>query len=150
MTEADQPRRALEHLETANRVWEAVTGAVAILSTINAFISSHGGPIQVLVQIGVFGFALYIGMVIAVPLALSILAALERSTHRTSTETATAVIAIACIAGVAVLIRLVVFYDGIGTDFDTIGTTFTALVGTAVLLTPLVVLWWRKGSTPAT
>ncbi|MGO4599816.1 hypothetical protein [Terrabacter sp. 2RAF25] len=150
--EAGLPERALHAVETGNRVYEAVTGAIAAISAILSFIQQHG-VVSILVQIGIMGFALYISLFIAVPLALGILHVLHGATKRTSTDQAVAVILVVVLVAVALLVRFGLFYDGIGQpgDLDGIGTAFTALVGVLVLLAPLFVLWWRKGSvrTPA-
>lgn len=141
--------RSLHVVETGNRIYEALTGAIAAISAILAFVSQQG-PINILVQIGIMGFALYFSLFVAVPVALGLLKVLHVTTRRESTEAATAVIVIAVLAACALLIRFGLFYDGIGQpgDLDGIGTTFCAAVGVITILIPFVVLWWHKGSTP--
>lgn len=141
--------RALDVVEKGNRAYEAVTGAIAALSAGLAFVQSHG-PVNLLVQVGIMGFALYISLFIAVPIALGLLHVLHTSTKRESTDTATAVILVVILIATALFVRFGLFYDGIGKpgDLDGVGTAFTALVGVAVLLAPLLALWWSKGSKP--
>ena len=111
-------------------------------------INGVGGVVPFLVQVGVLGFALYISLFIAVPVTLGVNWLLEHSFGRNSTEAATATMLVGLIIVFALALRFAVFYDGIGTDLDAIGTGFAASVGVAVLVAPLVVLWRLKGSQP--
>jgi hypothetical protein len=144
--------RALEHVEYANRLYEAISGAIAAISAINAFVSDLGGPVAFLVQVGVMGFALYLSLFVALPVALGVNHLLERGSGRESTDKALLVMVVGLLILIAIAIRLWVFYDGIGApgDFDAIGTSFAAIVGVLILCAPLVALWWRKGSVPRT
>jgi hypothetical protein len=124
---------------------------VASAATVVGFIRTHGGPVYFLVQIGLFGIACYIALFVAIPITAGIMWIAERSTHRESTDASTLIIAAIAVLGVGALIRFKGFYSGIGQpgDFDGIGTAFMALIGALILLLPLGILWWRKGSRPA-
>ena len=50
--------------------------------------------------------------------------------------------------GGGALIRYKVFAEGITQDLDGIGTAFGVLVGVAILLTPILILVYVKGSRP--
>ncbi|TDP92912.1 hypothetical protein [Labedaea rhizosphaerae] len=143
-----RPRPVVERLEDGQKIGEFVGWAIGAGSAVVGFVQAHGGPGSILVQLGIFGFACYISVFVAVPVVLGLFAALEKVTARETTDLATAVVlGIALLAGGA-LIRFGLFYDGIGDDFDTIGKVFAGLVGVAILMAPLVLLWWRKGSRP--
>ena len=148
MTRPEQPRSVLGHLEDVQKVGEFVAWAISAGSAVVGFVQAHGGLGAVLVQLGIFGFACYISAFVAVPVVLGLLAALEKATNRETTDVAAAVAVAAALLGGGALIRFGLFDGGLGADFDAIAAVFTGLVGVAILLAPLVVLWWRKGSRP--
>ena len=73
---------------------------------------------SILVQVGVFAFACYIAVIPAV-LVLSAFDALGESIKRETKEAVQLVVGIVLILLFALLIRLFVFYDGIGTRIST-------------------------------
>jgi hypothetical protein len=143
--------RPLEWLEEASGAIEAVTTIFAAASTVVAFVSANGGIVAVLAEIGVFGFACYVGVIPAMVLLLVVgegLQRLEMAAHRKTKDSVAIGVSIVIALGVAIVIRLVVFAPGLTDDLDTFGQAFTASVGVVVLLIPLLGYWYFYGSAP--
>ncbi len=139
---------AIRALSTTKTAIEAITSIIGAVSAVVGFVVANGGLVSILVQVGVFAFACYIAVIPAV-LVLSAFDALGESIKRETKEAVQLVVGIVLILLFALLIRLFVFYDGIGTDFDAFGRAFAAAVGVAALLLPLLVLWYFYGSKPS-
>lgn len=151
MTDEPAPRKGiLDHLEGGLRIWEIGTGLIAVVAAIVGFVNSNGGPVYILVQIGIFGFACYVAYIPAAIILLGFIGAFEKATNRDTTDTAQITLAAIIAIVIALFVRFGLFYEGIGEpgDLDAFGTVFTACVGALILLLPLVGLLWFKGSTP--
>lgn len=141
--------RLLHAGEQAKRAWEVGSFVITAGTTVLAFISDVGGPIQFLVEVSAIGFAAYVALFVVVVPMFYLLQGVEKVTKRESTDTATfVVIGLAAVVGAAV-IRFGLFDQRAFEDLDAIGTAFSVLVGIAVLLVPVFVLWYTRGSRPA-
>ena len=140
--------RALDAGEKIKTAWELGAFVISAGTSVGAFITDVGGPVQFLVEVGTIGFAAYIAAFVVVMPAFALLVGLDNVTRRESnTATLVTVGAVAAVGG-ALLIRFAVFHPDVTEDLDGIGTTFSAAVGVCVLLAPLFALWYFKGSRP--
>ncbi len=146
----NESQGVLTHMENIQKVGEFLTFCIATGSAIVGFIKSTGGVVQFLVEVGTYGFACYVSAFIIVPLLFGIVFLLEKVTHRETIDTAIAVITGLGLLGGGALIRFGVFHPEVAQDLDGIGTFFAASVGVIVLCIPLVIMWYLKGSSPAT
>lgn len=121
-----------------------VSAGTAIVS----FIKGVGGLTQFLVEVAFYGFASYIAMFLVLPVVLGAVAGLEKATNRTSTKAATVVVVALGALGGGALVRFGLFAPNVTKDLDGIGTAFGVIVGIAILLVPLAILWYVKGSKP--
>lgn len=138
----------LQRAETAKRVWEVATWIIEAGVIVVGFISDVGGLVQFLMEVGFFGFACYVAAFIFVPLTVAGLEALERGTNRQTTDIGGGILVGAALLGGGALVRFGVFAPGFTEDLDAIGSTFLALLGLAVLLVPIAVWWYFRGSRP--
>jgi hypothetical protein len=142
--------RVIDLGEKARSVWELGAFVISAGSAILAFISDVGGWAQFFVEVAFLGFAAYIALFVVVIPVIGLLTGAERVTRRETTEQAWIVIgALAAVCGAA-FVRFALFADGVSQDLDAIGTTFGVIVGVAILLSPLVVWWYVKGSNRTT
>lgn len=141
--------KVLDVGKKAKTVWEIGSWLISAGSAILAFITKVGGPVQFLVEVAFIGFASYIALWIAVPLGVGLLSALEKATGRTSTDVASAVVVVTFALVGAALVRFALFHPEVTQDLDGIGTAFGVVVGVVILLMPLFILWYARGSRPA-
>jgi hypothetical protein len=135
-------------LTKAKDIWEIGSWIVSAGTTIVTFVRGIGGPVQFLVEVGFYGFACYIAAFVFVPLLIMALTSLEKATRRTTTD-AFAIVAVGiAVLGGGALIRFGLFAEGLTEDLDAIGTAFGAFVGLIVLLLPIVLFWYFRGSKP--
>jgi hypothetical protein len=141
-----QSAGVINHLKQAKEIWAILTSIVSAGSIIRAFLKSVGGPVQFLMEVGMYGFACYVSVWVILPIVIMILAGLEKVTGRDTTDVAAGIVAGVSVLGGGALIRWGVFHPRITEDVDTIGTAFMALSGVAVLAVPFIVLWYFYGS----
>jgi hypothetical protein len=79
---------------------------------------------------------------------MALVSGLERATNRVTTDVAAGIIAGLGVLGGGALIRFLLFAPDLTEDLDAIGTAFAATVGVVILLIPLFVLWYFRGSKP--
>lgn len=147
--QAPQGSPVPQGLKQAKEIWEYATWVVDVGVAVVGFIKNTGGWVQFLVEVGTYGIACYIAIWLVLPLAVGAVSALEKGTHRTTTDAAAGLIAGVAVLGGGALIRYGLFAPGLTEDLDGIGTAFAALLGVGVLLIPLVVWWYFKGSRAA-
>lgn len=148
MTKPPVQPSVLDQAEAAKRVWEIMVWLADAGIVIVGLVQSTGGPLNFLIEVALYGFACYISLFLVLPIAMVALAALEKVANRQTTDVAIGVTAaVAMLAGGAFIRTL--FYPGLADDLDEIGTMFAALVGVAILASPLIWLWYTNGSRPA-
>lgn len=130
-------------------MWELASWVISAGTTVVTFVRSVGGPVQFLVEVGTYGFACYVAIWVVVPLVLAGLAGLERVSGRQTLDVVAAVAAGVAVLAAGAAVRFGLFHEDVAQDLDAIGTTFSALVGVAVLCVPLVLLWYFRGSMKA-
>lgn len=150
MTQPAEPNRGVvDSLSDIKTVVEAIIAIIAAASAVVGFVAANGGLVVVLGQVGIFAFACYVG---AFPAAFVIagLDALGNQLRRQTNDTAFIAIAASVMIIFALLVRFVLFYDGIGEegDLDAIGQAFSAALGVGALLLPVFLLWYFHGSKP--
>jgi hypothetical protein len=136
----------------ARKLDELIGIASALVSAgtaVVSFIKGVGGLTQFLVEVAFYGFASYIAMFLVLPVVLAAVAGLEKATRRTSTKATTVVIVALGGLGGGALVRFGLFADDVTRDLDGIGTAFGVICGIVILLVPLAILWYVKGSKPA-
>ena len=139
----------LGRAKQAKEIWEILAWVVSSGTAIVTFVRGVGGPVQFLVEVGVYGFACYVAVWVILPAVVAALTGLENATGRATTDLAAGIAAGTAVLGGGALIRFGLFHPNVTKDLDGIGTAFGALVGLAVLAVPLVALWYFRGSTPA-
>jgi len=142
---AEPTRGVIDSLSDTQTVIGAITAIIAAASAVVGFVAANGGLALVLGQIGIFAFACYAGVF---PTAF-VIVGLDALTSRLRRETSdTAFIAIAAFLMIifALLVRFGLFYDGIAEEKN----AFLAAVGVGVLLLPVFLLWYFRGSKPVT
>jgi hypothetical protein len=135
-------------LKQAKDIWEIGTWIVTAGTTLVTFIRGVGGPVQFLVEVGFYGFACYMAAFVFVPLVTLILTKLEEATQRTTTDAFGIILLGIALLGGGALIRFGLFAEGLTEGLDAIGTAFGALVGFAILLMPVFLFWYYRGSKP--
>ena len=150
MEEQPQTKAAgpVEWLSNTQTVIEALTAIIGVVSAVVGFIAANGGPVAILMEIGVFAFAAYVG---AFPAAFALvgLDSLGGVMKRQTNDQFFIGAAVTLMIGFALLIRFVVFDPNYTEDLDVIGETFLALTGVAALLLPVGLVWYFKGSKSA-
>lgn len=138
-----------QHVETTHKLVETISTAISIGSGILGFIRSIGGFGQFLVEVGALGFAWYAAVFIfGMPAAL-LMSWLDKATHRTTNDSTMMWIAAGAVLIGGLILRFAAFDEGFTRDLDAIGSGFLGLLGVAVLLAPLAVWWYYRGSKPA-
>lgn len=139
----------MQKIETTHKAVETVSTAISIGSGILGFIRSIGGFGQFLVEVGALGFAWYAAVFIfGMPVVL-LMNWLDKATHRSTTDTTMLWIAAGAVLIGGLILRFAAFDEGFTRDLDAIGSGFLGLLGVAVLLAPLAVWWYYRGSKPA-
>jgi hypothetical protein len=131
---------------------QGITTLIAAGSATISYIKTHGGPIQLLVEIGTLGMACYAATFIVALPGGYLLEMLEKVTARETNSVFSFGFFSALIVLGGVAIRYFLFYPGT-TDpsmCDGICTAFLAFLGLLVLLIPIVIalgmLWYRYSS----
>ncbi|MDQ0822519.1 hypothetical protein QFZ79_000257 [Arthrobacter sp. V4I6] len=139
-----------EPLARVKEIWEWGAWAISAFGAIVALIQSAGGVVGFLTQVALFGFSCYIAAIPVGFVAVAVFSSLDKAAGRQTHDKVVIGFLVLAIIGGGFLVRSM-FYDGIGRpgDLDTIGTVFSALVGTVILLTPLYFAWHRYGSKKA-
>lgn len=111
-----------------------IVSGVAFLSSVVGFLTNFTNEgfslIQLLVEIGSFGFALYVALI---PSALAVVALLHNFPELEQNHRALAGLALAIALLLGAAIRFGLFAEGLTTNLDAFGTFFTAFVGAAVV-----------------
>ena len=139
----------VQRVDTAHKVVETISTAISIGSGVVGFIRSIGGFGQFLVEVGAIGIACYFAVFIFYIPVNWLLEKLGKATNRVTTESAEAWIAAGTVLIGGLILRFLVFAEGITRDLDAIGSGFLGLLGVLILLAPLVLLWFTRGSKPA-
>lgn len=138
----------VQHVETAHKVVETISTAISIGSGVVGFIRSIGGFGQFLVEVGFFGVACYLAVFLVYLPVNWLLEKLGKATQRVTTGSAEAWIAAGTVLIGGVIIRFLVFAEGITRGGDAFGNFFMGLLGVLILLAPLLLLWYTRGSKP--
>jgi hypothetical protein len=141
----------LDRAKHGLQIIEIITGSIAAVSTVIGLIKAAGGPLAVLMAIGVVGLAAYAGASAAFFLFEFLIGPVDSYTRR-KLKRETTDIALMWILGAFWLAVTVSFVWLIGLpdpdDYDGLGQTAFAALGVVVLLIPLALLWYAKGSKP--
>lgn len=138
----------VQHIETAHNVVETISTAISIGSGVVGFIRSIGGFGQFLVEVGFFGVACYLAVFLFYLPGNWLLEKLGKATKRVTIGSAEAWIAAGTVLIGGVIIRFLVFAEGITRGGDAFGNFFMGLLGVLILLAPLLLLWYTRGSKP--
>lgn len=137
-----------QHIETAHNVVETISTAISIGSGVVGFIRDIGGFGQFLVEVGFFGVACYFAIFVFYLPVNWLLDKLGKATKRVTTGSAEAWIAAGSVLIGGVILRFLVFAKGITRAWDAFGNFIMGLLGVLILLAPLVLLWFTRGSKP--
>lgn len=138
----------VQQVDTAHKAVETISTAISISSGVIGFIRSIGGFGQFLVEVGAFGIACYLAIFLFYLPVSWLLGKLEKATRRETTDSAANWIAAGTVLIGGVIVRFAIFADGITQDLDAIGAGFLGLLGILVLLAPVGVWWFSRGSKP--
>lgn len=143
----DKPAGVMETIKTGKEIYEIAAWVISIGVGIRSVIQAQGGIVPILTQVAAYGIACYLAIWVILPLVVLGLSGLEKAFGRETNDTATAIIAGIAVLGGGAFFQSV-FAPEAFTDLDFIGTTFVVLLGSAILLIPVVLWWYLHGSNP--
>jgi len=123
-----------------------VTSIVAVGSAIGAYITSVGGVAGFLREVIWYALGAYISWFAFLPPVFLLHDKIERETNRSSNDVVVLLLLAAPVMGGAYVLRHYVFY--IEEDVGEGSKVFTSVLGALILLVPIGLFWYYKGSQP--
>jgi len=123
-----------------------VTSIVAVGSAIAAYIADVGGVAGFLKEVVWYALGAFISWIALLPPVFLLHEKIEKETNRSSNDVVMLLLFAAPVMGGAYILRNYVFY--IEEDVGEGSKVFTSILGALILLLPIGLFWYFKGSQP--